>query len=672
MSRQHRTIVLASILLVTGAIHAPAIRNGFTMDDRLVAMPTLDSGEENRLISQLRPLGEYFAGHYWQATEPDRGDLYRPVTILSYALVQAALLEGSGEMAQARAQHLVNVLLHLAATALVYVMCQRVLGNPTASLAAAAVFGLHAIHSEVVAGVVGRAELLAFVLGALGASSLLGTDPGRTGRLWVRGIAASFAWFLAFASKESALAWVPFFMALAAARGSARGANLVEQFPRKAVVASCAGALSLLVFLVLRERTLAALQGPPAVAYIVNPLWHVETTTRVLSAVRVWGFGMLLTAFPFSLAADYGFSVFEIVRSPWDPGFLATSAIFLCAISGGIVARRSHPELFLATSSFYLFSFITSNVPFAIGTTFAERLYYSPSLAAAFVAAWIASRRPTVAWLRAAVAIGGGAWLGANALVVLQRNPVWMDDATLFTREALSQPDSARMSICAATVREEAGEMVAAENSLKRAVEIDPECALAWNNLGALYLSQGLLGDAEYCLERGLSAAHQQTPADTFKLHCNLGLVLSLTGRIEEAAEELDRSLELAPGFLRTRIERLNVLAEDFDEARFLELLEGGEHLFPMDSRWAIYRGILAFHRRDWPMARWLFEVCLQEDSWPSWVPRDLVRLLYAEMLLSVGERDSGCRLLRILAGDAAVRGRWRRRADASLSLAGG
>ena len=79
--------------------------------------------------------------------------------------------------------HLVNLLLHALATALVVLVALRWL-TPPAALVAGLVFATHAVHVEAVANVVGRAEILsalgmlAAVLAACGAA--VGNDSGLT------------------------------------------------------------------------------------------------------------------------------------------------------------------------------------------------------------------------------------------------------------------------------------------------------------------------------------------------------------------------------------------------------------------------------------------------------------------------------------------------------------
>lgn len=57
--------------------------------------------------------------------------------------------------------HLVNVLLHCLATGLVVKVARHLLPTPTAVAVAGTLFAVHPVHTEAVAGIVGRADLAA-------------------------------------------------------------------------------------------------------------------------------------------------------------------------------------------------------------------------------------------------------------------------------------------------------------------------------------------------------------------------------------------------------------------------------------------------------------------------------------------------------------------------------
>lgn len=561
----HRTaLVLALIGLLTLGLYAPSLGNGFAMDDALVVRPMLDDHWPNEMVHEVRPLAEYFSTNYHHGSG-HVGESYRPLTVLSYAVVNRLQAQPVDPVWGARPHHALNLLLHLVATLLVFALLQRFGARRAAALAGTLVFGVHAIHSEAVVNIVGRAELLAFCLGATAMLlSVSAIASPRRGAGWLA-VAAAPVWFAALCSQESAIAWMAFTPVFCIARrwqvgaadGSAElgGPGWRPGWRALSVALSIAAALA--VFWHLRAAMIAGLPTPPPVPdYVANPLAHVDTGTRVSTALMLWGMGLGKTLLPLGGRADYGAVTVDLVSELGDPRLLVAVLVLAAFLGVGIVLARRHPLLLLAAAAFFGFGLITSNIPRPIGTIFGERLYYAPSLAASCLVAWLVER--------GAGSIGGcrvllGVWVLISGAVVLERNPVWKDDATLFTYEAKSNPRSVRMLVCAASVRLDEGDRAAAAELLRQAVELLPGYGLALNNLGAVLLDLEQLPEAEEVLRRAVDAEYPLTGPHRARIHANLATALERLGRLDEAREALERAARLDSGnrALRRRLEAL-------------------------------------------------------------------------------------------------------------------
>jgi predicted O-linked N-acetylglucosamine transferase (SPINDLY family) len=88
----------------------------------------------------------------------------------------------------------------------------------------------------------------------------------------------------------------------------------------------------------------------------------------------------------------------------------------------------------------------------------------------------------------------------------------------------------------------DAGQFQAAIAAYRRLLAVDPQNALAYNNLGLLYKRQRQFLDAQRCLE----AAARRMPESAEIAH-NLGDVYYAQQRLEEAVREYRRALELLP-----------------------------------------------------------------------------------------------------------------------------
>ena len=580
VTRHQASALLALILLVTFGIHAPSLANTFAMDDRFLAKAVHDNGRPNPMVSELQSPGRYFTSHYWEgAAAPDIQ--YRPVTILSYALVYHTVgKHGTGESGEALPQHLVNVGLHLMAVWLVYRLLRRLVKHRGPPLLAALVFGVHAIHSEAVAGIVGRADLFAFCFGAA-AVVLHGRAREAAGRS--RGlhlISAGILLFLAFGSKENALAW-PVFMAVF------ETARILIKQPATRIASALAaplptvGLVSLLpaaILVALWRWAVAGLAIPP-VSPLANPLVDLPAPDRVFTAVQVWFHGLTRTLVPVDLACDHGAHVFQTITSALDLRFLAAATCLAAVGAGGLLAIRRHPLLFLAGTTFLGFSLVTANLLLLIGTLFGERLYYIPSLGLSFLVAWLATRR-VVRWAGLAALLP---WLCISGVNTFERCSVWKDDETLFLHDVKVRPESARLQYLAAKVHERRGEIRRMAAHLHRALEIHEDYALAWNDVGVLHARDGNLEKAESCFRRGLGC-RDASDSDRFQLHTNLGVLLAQTRRPAEARKHLLLGLQRDPEAMRDRLRDLMApLGRLLGDETIRRLQEEGKRQLPGD-----------------------------------------------------------------------------------------
>ncbi|MEM7198966.1 MAG: hypothetical protein AAF628_01785 [Planctomycetota bacterium] len=553
-------LLLGLVLLATAALYVPALEGGFCYDDRWAAMGH-NGDHRHPLIAELRPLEEYFSTHYWRGIA-EHGVLYRPITVLSFALRH--WLVGD----DAVVAHLINVVLHLLATALVYGLLRGLRARPGAAALGALVFGLHAIHGEAVVPVFGRAELLAFCGGA-GALLLLvhGHQARRLGRT-VALVLAGGALFLGLAAKESALVWGPFAVcyAWARARSGRRRGLWLRRLPLLELAPLIAPTVA---FLLLRQQMLAALPPDvvPGADPLSNPVFAAEPSVRVLSGLTGWGLGLLLTLAPVHLSMDWGLAVLPLPATATDPAiaFGIAGAVALGAIViGALWAAVQCPLLFAAASAFLGFSALTSNTLFPIGTIFAERLYYAPSLGLSFAMAWAAQRLHG----RTAATVGlllAGAWLGGNAWLGTQRVSLWRDDSTLILREAAQQPRSVRLALHAADVHAERREPIAALGHLQRAVDVAPEHAPAWLQLAQMQQHLGRLKEARLSLESGLGCAHTLSRTEEASHRGTLALLLAGEGEHRRALAALAACALVDLGTARARPE-LAALAQRLAE----------------------------------------------------------------------------------------------------------
>ncbi|XP_060820271.1 protein O-mannosyl-transferase TMTC2-like isoform X1 [Bombus pascuorum] len=148
-------ILAVACALVATALYCNTLQAGFVYDDRRAILTNPD------LLSST-PWSRLLENDFWGTPLNDRGShgSYRPLCVATFRLNH--LLGGL----EPWGYHLVNVALHAACTVLVVRVARKVLPerNNLGHAITGFLFAAHPIHSEAVAGVVGRADLLACLL----------------------------------------------------------------------------------------------------------------------------------------------------------------------------------------------------------------------------------------------------------------------------------------------------------------------------------------------------------------------------------------------------------------------------------------------------------------------------------------------------------------------------
>ncbi len=471
---------LPLILLLCAVIYLPMLANGFTMDD-----------------------ASFVSRHPWRS--------------------QSAWMS-----------HLQSLALHLGAVGLCYAMLRRLRLSAGAAATGALVFGLHALHSEAVLCITSSVELLGFILGS-SACLLFSRMIETQGSIRIlAGLCASLLFFLAFRSTETSLGWVPFLLVWLHARRMQR-TPAAGMLPRADVWQWFYAAVLIVPLLILLWLHHLVVRigmdfGDPNIQYLRNSLYYELGFERYATAFLVQGHALLQSLFPFWLASDYSHSVFPIIRSIADPWFwLSTIAALALAamLVTGLRWHRRRPVLFAAAGLYLCFALLQGNFLGRTDRIYSESTWYTPILALSLLVGWIYDRvaaMPGALPHRSLAQITLGLWLGISCLVVLQRTPLWKDDATLFLHETQSQPGSARLAAKAAAVHLARGEQVSAGLALERAAQLDPACAGIWVMLGRTYLELGRPAEARDALKRAYQARHPGIHPILERLTANLAL----------------------------------------------------------------------------------------------------------------------------------------------------
>lgn len=521
-------VVLLSLLL-----YGNSASNGFALDDDSILV-------DNPAIRSLARVPELFAADYWEPTV--KSGLYRPLVTLSYALNHA--VGGFDPLGY----HWVNIALHALVAWLVLRLFRRVTGDEWVAAGGALYFAAHAVHTEAVANVVGRAELMAaafFLLALLGHAA---SEEAAGGRARLLHAAALLAYGMALLCKENAIT----FLGAAVLYDLCQAPDPERRFwPRlRAVVRRRLGP-RYLGFLAVTALYLAArfavLTETNPTNRLDNPLVALDPLWRIPNALLVACHYLRLLVFPQRLSYDYSYDQIPLLSSLFDPRMLLVVA--LCGFGVWILAwsYRSFRGLFFATG-FWLVTFsIVSNLLVTTGTILGERLMYLPSVGFCLAVALIARRACQELHSRV---LGRAAFVGLFVLIVASngwrtvlRNSDWESDERLLVSALEVSPRSAKVHHNAGAVYLGLGREEDALEEFHKALEILPEYAKAHASLGHLLLAQGREREAIESYERAL--AHGT--ADS-RVYNNLGYLMVERGvDLERGVRLLERAFEWDP-----------------------------------------------------------------------------------------------------------------------------
>jgi tetratricopeptide (TPR) repeat protein len=475
-------------------VHLGALWNQFALDDRLIVV-------FNPLVQSLSGAWESFAAPYWPANLG--GLVYRPLPIASYAI--------DYQLHSAAWFHLVNLLWHAGVTVAVTALARR-WTSPTAALAAGLLFAVHPVHVEVVASVVGRADLMATLGTCLAVYAAVAYD--------------SIGWsaaFLAFGilSKESAAA-TPALIALAWLIGLAHP-------PRRRMAMYGASWLAIAVlYFVLRWTVLHPYEGFPNIApQFIDQSPLTIRYTAVAELVDV----VRLLVFPLHLQADYSPMERVAVTSPLAGAFLlGLLCLGVWAMLFALAWRSRRRVEAFGLGWIGLAYLPVANLLIPHGVVMAERLLYLPSVGLVLAVGAALDRLPRRSWAIAtsALVIAAGVrsavrvpvWRNnqAAALAMISDAPLsyrswdylgweylWVrrDERALesFRRAASIYREDARMPLAAAHMAYVLGRTALADSLLQRADSICPRCPTAYHNQASAARLRGDTAAARFLLD---------------------------------------------------------------------------------------------------------------------------------------------------------------------------
>jgi Tfp pilus assembly protein PilF len=516
--------------------------------------------ENTQTTRGTEAIGDILTSSYRSGTTGGDNMLYRPLSKVMFA-IEWSMSDGKPGLG-----HFMNVSLFTLSVVLLFRMLRRYMtGNVIVPFIAAAIFAVHPLHTEVVANIKGRDDILCFLFFVITA-------------LWAHRYAAKqkisslimcgVFFLLCMLSKESGITFVAviplmlyFFSNASFSLENARQNKLLH------VTAVLLGVA--LLFLGMRALVLDTSQ-PNSVPVVDNYIAGIDGfVAQRATAIAIAGLYLLKLFVPFGLVSDasapqmtpYGFGDWE---------FLLSLAAYAALIVFAVLKFRSRHPLSFAILYFLITFSIVSNILFLLGTNYGERLLYAPSLGFCIAIAWLLSKinfsraeehtgeqKPAYNQLAAGPLVIAGVIALTYSAVAIGRNPVWENNDTLYGTDVLISDKSCKlhyfygnhltMSDSLAKIEKvDTAEWNRRVNlgieEMRAAVALRPTYGDAVIKLGELFLLKKQNDSAEYYYRKAIWLYPKQAV-----FRNNFGRMLFEVGKYDEARYQFERAVAFNP-----------------------------------------------------------------------------------------------------------------------------
>jgi len=537
----------------------------FLVFRQVTTFPFVEFDDQDYVVANARVQGGLSAENVVWAFGASYASNWHPITWISHMLdVELFGTEAAGP-------HLVNLLLHLGNTLLLFAFWRQATGALWRSAFVAALFALHPLHVESVAWISERKDvlstffalltLLAYVryTRAILAVETTGTEPpqdpqttGTAGKPVEDAAsparparfhyALAVGWFALGLMSKPMLVSLPLLLLL------------LDYWPLHRFAPQSAREAWMGAWALIREKI---------------PFFGFSAASCLLTVIAQDQGGAVRSLARFSLNARFGNALVAYARylgkTLWPaqlsllyphPGHWPVASVFLASLLLAglcLLAWRARRRFPYALTGWYWF--FISLVP-VIGLiqvgeqSMADRYMYLPSIGLFAAAAWGGAEVLAGFGIgrAGAVAVAGLA-LAACTVRTMGQLPCWRDTESLY-RHALAvtgnNPGIQRFLAFhyynLGNAAKEAGHLEEAIANYHRSMELDPQSSLAHNNLGMALQNAGRLQEAipEYFRAIELSPTNANA-------RNNIGVALAAAGNLDEAIRQFSESVRLVP-----------------------------------------------------------------------------------------------------------------------------
>ena len=494
---------------------------------------------------------------------------YRPVRALSYAIDYH--FSGLNPFSY----HISNIVYHIINCFLVYLITLSMLSNRATAFFAAIIFAVHPIHTDSVTYIAGRRDILFTLFYLIGFYTFIKYRKSQRYYLLLFSMAA---YLLSMGSKEMGVTLPAIFLIY----------DLINNLPHETKKLRSQDITKALKKIWVQSKYFYSIFFMGALAFIYYKIFinspsqqkeyygdSVLVTFLTVGKIIVHYIKLLL--FPVNLIADYSYDAFPLSSSFFEWSTLFSFILLFLTLC--IILKMLSKNRWIAFGGIWFFTTllpVCHIIPHH--ELLAEHYLYLPSYGFCLIAAILFTSQIENNRHSAFIYFSLFCIIVLFSLRIIDRNRDWKDGMTLWSKTVRSVPRCARAqnNLGAEYIKSGDGDYKEAMPHLEAALQIKPDYAEAYNNLGLVYKEQGSYDQATQSFAKAIKYKKRYFEAinniatmyerkgdyDTAvkiftnvlkrkpnyaEAHSNLGIVYQKEGQLEQAKEHFRKALQIEP-----------------------------------------------------------------------------------------------------------------------------
>lgn len=498
ISNKH--IIAGILALIAMVFYANTFQNKFALDDDVVILRNDHVQAGIKGIPDLLNK-DSFHGYLKKGTDFLPGGRYRPLSLITFAIEQSISKDN------AFMGHLINVVLYGLSIGLLYLLLRNHFFKykPDIAILSAFIFAILPIHTEVVANIKSRDEILSLIFIVLTLNSAMNYALNNKFKDLLLGL---LYYSLTLLSKENGVVLIliiPLTMLY------------FTKLDYKSILVKSTGFLAVVIFyLVIRQSIIGGLKAEYE-DLMTDPYLAATTIQKYCTIVYVQLKYLFLIFFPYQFSWDYSYNAIPYVNLT-SPEF-SVSIIVLSALLGYSVYTTFFSQNRNPIGYGLLFYFISmslsANVLINIGAPMAERFTYQGTVGIAIAVAVLIyfgfeKLENIDLKIRRGVILAGLLVIAIPAFsITYKRNEQWYDSISVALADVITIPTSAKTNMSAGDASMAKGFRTPgtdyenrltcfqnAVNYFNITLKITPEWKHAGKRMGEAYYEQAKISDS--------------------------------------------------------------------------------------------------------------------------------------------------------------------------------